>query len=376
MATFDLAAKIVTDANKAWVVHAGRAQQHSIDFMGRGVVFLETPSLNLLDVLLDNKLDVRRALRRSIALDTHYNTTGSAAPSASLADYDGDTFDDTKLTALAGGISRMFGQMKIGDVIISPGIIRGEVFNIPAIHFGEVVEPYDPLDVISGNHTKSRSVPVRRVKWRNAVPRKEITLQLDRKIGKPPALREIAIERDTEEILQHTYKSYVFGNTSSSLIEASRYDATDFITHANSQLFIAALVAAHHASVTNQINGPIQDFDTFVIQNFQNANIENIVIDFASPGFWRLIGASASLAAFVSLGVAIYTSELDLAQLSNDLIVTNSVSIAGNAELETQENMKTFMRSIDNMQMNKLRDSAREGRDKIGLSSSVQQVTR
>ncbi|MEQ8306083.1 MAG: hypothetical protein RIA09_05945 [Hoeflea sp.] len=374
MSTFDLAAKIVTTQQKAWVVHAGIAQRHSGEFLRSGVIFLETPDLDLNGVKLDNRQDVRRALRRSLALDKHYHTTGSTKPSIILGDYDGDPFDDTSLTALAGGVARMFGKIAEGDVVMSPGIIRGAEFNTPVIHFGEVVTPFDSDDVFSGNHRTSRSVPVRRVNWLSAVPRKEISLHLERKINKPPALREIAIDRETEEILQHTYKSYVFENTSSSLIEASKYDGSDFITLTNSQYLIAALVAAHYAVTNDQVTGQIPDFDAFVREHFQKAPVENIVVDFASPGSWRLIGASASMAAFVALGVAIFTSDLDLKKLSIDLTVTNSVSAQGSAELATQENMKTFLRSIDHINIKKLREQAQEGKLKIGLSSSVQQV--
>ncbi|MEQ9567803.1 MAG: hypothetical protein RLN85_18680, partial [Pseudomonadales bacterium] len=124
----------------------------------------------------------------------------------------------------------------------------------------------------------------------------------------------------------------------------------------------------------DQVTGHIPDFDAFVREHFQKAPVENIVVDFASPGSWRLIGASASMAAFVALGVAIFTSDLDLKKLSIDLTVTNSVSAQGSAELATQENMKTFLRSIDHINIKKLREQAQEGKLKIGLSSSVQQV--
>lgn len=374
MTTFDLGAKVVTNLQKAWVVHAGAGLQHSVDFLQKEAVYLETPQLDLADVDLKVRGEVRRALRRAEAFDLHINTTGSSAPSKTLKDYKDDAFDESALTALSGGITRMFGVMKKGDLIMSPGIIAGESYNTPVIHFGEVISDFEVADIISGSKTKSQKVPYRKVLWLKSVPRKEISLYLDRKIGKPPALREIAIERDTEEILQHAYKSYIFENTSSGMIEASKYDGSDFITLTDSQRLIAALVAAHHVfSGQNQV-AQIPDLDAFIQQNFKNAAVENIVVDFASPGFWQLIGASTSMAAFVGLGIAILTSDVDLQTLPDLLMVTNSVSPASEVEADIGENMKAFIKSLDNLELAKARATAHQAKEDIGLASSVQEM--
>lgn len=374
MTTFDLSAKVVTNNQKAWVIHAGAGQQHSADFKNKNAIFLESPYLELSDVKLNIRGEVRRALRRSQALDNHKNTFGSAMPSNLLSDYDNDVFKENAHTALAGGIARMFGLMKKGDIIMSPSILPSIDYNIPVINFGEVVSDFDTNDILSGAKPKSQMVPFRKVSWLNAVPRKDISWYLERKIGKPPALREISIDKETEEILQHTYKSYIYDNTSSGMIEASKYDGADFITLTDSQRLIAILVAAHHVFSGQQQPAQITDLDVFVRQNFKNAAVDNIVIDFASPGYWQLIGAPASMVAFVGLGIAILTSNVDLNSLPNILEVTNSVSIAGDVEDTTKDIMKAFLNSIDNLELAKARKTAHQAKDDIGLTSNVLEV--
>lgn len=371
MVTFDLAAKVVTSQQSAWVAHAGRGMQHSHDFLTKNAVFLETPYLDLTGVDLTKRGDIRRAIRRSAAFDKHYNITGSSAPSAILSEYDDAPFDETGLTSLSGGVARMFGAMKPGDIVMSPGVLPGEEYNTPVIHFGEVQSAFELTDIISGSKSISQSVPYRKVRWLKPVPRKEISLYLDRKIGKPPALREIVIDRDTEEILQHAYPSYIFGETSSGMIEASKYDGTDFVTLTDAQRLIAAFVAAHHVFSSQMQVNQITDLDAFVRENFKNASVENIVVEFASPGFWQLVGASTSLAAFVGLGIAILTSDVDLTTLPDLLTVTNSISAPGQVEADIEENMKQFLRSIDQMQLLRAREAAQKAKEDIGLKSSV-----
>lgn len=374
MATFDLSVKIVTAKQKAWVVHAGNGQQHSLDFLSRKAIFLEAPQLNFENVDLKNRKQVRMALRRAQAFDKHLNTSGSVPPSAALTDYSDSVFENSSDTALVGGLSRMFGVMDKGDLIMSPGTIPGEDFNTPAIHFGEVTDKFKVKDILSGSKPKSQRVSYRKVAWLKSVPRKDITLYLDRKVGKPPALREIAIERDTEEILQHAYKSYIFENTSSSLIEASKYDGSDFMTLTDAQRLIATLVAAHHVFSGQSAPNQIPNIDDFVRNNFKDAAIDNIVVDFASPGFWRLIGASTSMAAFVGLGIAIFASDVDLQSLPKLLTIVNSASIAGEVEQDTQANMQAFVRSLDHIVLQDIRKTAHEAKQNIGLTSSVLEV--
>lgn len=374
MPSFDISTKIITKKHKAWVLHAGVYQRNIQDFVNHELVFLETPYLEITDDIIGSPDLTRRALRRSHAFNKYHNTTGASSPSPNLMDYDSKAFEKRAVSALSGGIRRLFGAAQKGDIIITPGTDKFEDRPRPVIYFGEIIEDVDYKKVFTGSRKEASKVPYRKVRWLNKVPRKQISLQLDRRIGKPPALRDIPITRDTEEILKKAYKSYMFGDASSSMIEADKYDGSDFITLTKSQNLISTLVAAYHAYTTDNLPEKIEDLDEFVSKNFREAAVENIEIDFASPGFWRIAGATSSLAAFVGLGIAILTSDADTFQMIDSLSVTNSVSERGATEEDLEKNMKAFLNSIDRMDLEKIKQSATEAKKDIGLKSSVIEI--
>lgn len=109
---FDIAAKLVSPSQRAWVVHAGRARVNYRDFSDNGIVFLESPYLRLENHIVRSKSNLRRAIRRAVAWRKHAETTGSSVPSEILSDYDADTFKETDLQSLSGSINRLYGLAK------------------------------------------------------------------------------------------------------------------------------------------------------------------------------------------------------------------------------------------------------------------------
>lgn len=372
---FDIAAKLIEPSTRAWVVHAGRSQLNYKDFVSGNQVFLEVPHIEIDKSILALRTSIRRALRRSIEWRKHYQTTGSAAPSNLLSSYKGTPFEDHALRALSGSISRLYGQAKKGDIVIVPGRENIRGINVPVIRFGEILSDFSTQDIFAGSRPDNQSVPFRRVKWLNVVPRKEVSLHLERKIGKPPAIREIKIDRDTEEILNHTYESYIFSGNSSGLITADKYEGSDFVTLNRSSELIAFLVSAH-AAFSNNATAPQQivDIEKFTQQYFSAASVENIVVDFASPGFWRIVGASVSLAAFVALGVAVFSSGLPTSALTQGIEVTNSIAPSDQTALALEQSMNHLLKSMDNLQIDRMVKSATDAKRTIGLQSSAKSV--
>jgi len=373
--TFDIAAKLVSPETRAWVVHAGRSQLNYLDFNQGNIVFLEAPYLKLSKKVLETRGGIRQAMRQSVAWRKHAETTGSQAPTSALSTYSDAVFTDNSLQALSGSVSRLYGQAKIGDIVAVPGRDIHEGILRPIIRLGEIVTDFDPQDVYSGGRMANQSVPTRRVKWLNSVPRKNVSLHLERKIGKPPAVREIKIDKDTEELLKHTYESYIFEGNSSGLVTADKYDGSDFIVLNKSSELIAFLVSAHAAFVKGATSpGQITDVEKFTQQYFKHASVENIEVDFASPGYWRIIGATVSLAAFVGLGVAVLSSGLSANDLLNGIEVTNSVSPADPTAKALEDSMNMFLQSVDKLQLEKTVKSAIDAKQVIGLQSSTKPV--
>lgn len=372
---FDIAAKLVPPTQRAWVIHAGRARINYDDFAQNNVVFLEAPYLRLEDNVVRSKTNLRRAIRRSIAWRKHAETTGSAQPSDLLKDYDDGTFKEPELQTLSGSVSRLYGQAKVGDLVIVPGRDIHEGMSRQVIRFGEIVTAFDASQTHSGGRLASQSVPFRQVRWLKVVPRRELSAHLERRIGKPPAVREIKIDRDSEELLKHAYDSYIFEGNSSSLVVADKYDAPDFVVLNRSSDLIAFLVSAH--AKLSQADGSkleIHDIDAFTAQYFKDAAIENIEVNFASPGHWRIVGATVSLAAFVALGVAVFTSGLPATVLASGIEVVNSVSPADTTAQHLEDSMNLLLKSVDKLQLQKAADIANNAKEVIGLQSSTKPV--
>jgi hypothetical protein len=376
MPTFDLSSKIVTEEQNAWVVHAGRARKHFPGFVGEGAVFLETPFLKIDRKIVENKNLLRQAVRRSKAFEKHYGTTGSQVPSELLSDYPSDPFEETRLTSITGSIASLFGRAKVGDIVMVPG--RDDVNGMlqSSIRFGEIVSDFKSDDVLKSTNTGLMEVPYRQVRWLNSVPRRKISYHLERKIGKPPAVRKIGIEKETEEILKYTFPSYIFSGNSSSLITGDRYDGPDFLLLNKCGELISALIAAHafFSKPENRVNlniNSITDIEGFTNLYFPDARIDNIEVGFSSPGSWRIMGATVTLGAFVALGIAIFSSDLTASQLTTDLTVTNSVSQSDDSSARLSESMGLFLQSLEPTQFEKLSKIGRKGKEKIGLKSPV-----
>ncbi|MBB3948699.1 hypothetical protein GGQ73_004690 [Rhizobium skierniewicense] len=371
---FDIAAKLVSPSQRAWVVHAGRARVNYRDFSDNGIVFLESPYLRLENHIVRSKSNLRRAIRRAVAWRKHAETTGSFAPSEILSDYDADTFKETDLQSLSGSINRLYGLAKKGDLVIVPGRDFSEGIAQPVIRLGEIVSDFNPSETYSGSKLSSQQVPFRKVRWLNVVPRKSITFELEKRIGKPPAVREVKIDRDNEELLKYAYDSYIFEGNSSSFVTADKYDARDFVVLNQSSELIAFLVSAHAVISKGIEPGTISDIRAFTEQHFQEAPIENIEVDFASPGHWRIVGATVSLAAFVSLGVAVFTSGESSASLKGGIEVMNSVSPEDGTAKDLQESMNILLDSVGKLPLEQATDTARKAKSVIGLQSSTKPV--
>lgn len=369
---FDIAAKLVLPSQRAFVVHAGRARVNYDEFVENEIVFLETPYLHLESSILKSKSNLRRAIRRSVAWKDHAETTGSQAPSQFLKDYADGTFQESSLQTLSGSVARLYGQAKKGDLVVVPGRDVYDGLHRPVIRFGEIASDFSASDIYNGQRLASQKVPFRRVRWLNVVPRKEISIRLEKRIGKPPAVRGIKIDRDSDELLRHAYDSYIFEGNSSSVVVADKYDATDFVILNRSSDLIAFLVSAH--AVLSQNNGTppiINDIEAFTARHFGDARIENIEVDFASPGHWRIFGASVSLAAFVALGVAVLSSDVPADVLASGVEVTNSVSPNDGTAKNLEESMNLLLKSVDKLQLQKTVDTANNARKVIGLQSST-----
>lgn len=340
------------------------------DFVDSGIVFLEAPYIDLEPDALATRPGIRRAIRRAVARREHEETTGSSEPSAVLNDYDDGAFYDDNLKALGGSLIRLYREAKVGDLVIVPGRETHDGFMRSVVRIGEISTPFSRNDIYSGARAITKKVPVRHVRWLRVVARRDISPLLERKIGKPPAVRALKIEKETEQVLKIAYNSYIFEGNSSSLVIADRYDGSDFVTLNRSSDLIAFLVSAHAIfAVPDPGGNKVKDIEEFTKEHFKDASVDNIEIAFASPGYWRIAGATASLAAFVALGIAVFTSGIGANDLSHGIEVTNSIAPHDPTAKYLEQSMNFLLKSFDKIELQKVIKEAVEAKKEIGLQS-------
>jgi len=341
MTTFDIAAKIIADDQAAYVVHAGRAKRN-LNHFKENKIYLEVPNLLLSEEALENRDNLRAALRRSIAWDNHLNTLGSQPPSQLLSDYSSAPFNGDKnfqdsdaqhFTTLLGSIWRPFNEARKGDLVITPSYMEVGKYRVASILIGEILTDFTVDDSFDGGAEYNQNVPCRKVKWLRKVPRRTITTELDKKVGKPPAVRTVDFRNTADELLSIAYDSYIYGNNSSSLITDNRYNADKFTILNEASEIIAFLVAAHGYIQKNNVDQiEIENVREFTKKYFADADLENLEIEFASPGGWHLFGGTITLCTFVALGISTLISDASSAEISKGVKLENSVSEISDSE--------------------------------------------
>lgn len=373
MVKFDLALKVVRSDQKAYVVHAGRARRNFSQFHEESAAFLEIPGLSLTDVNLKIRFQIRQAIRRWIAVSRYLDDPESHnKPSSLLKNYPKEVFKEAYFTKLAGSIAALYGKAKVGDIIITPGFETVEGYKTAVVLFGEITSDFVAENSTNCGGKFSQGLPYRAIKWKNVVRRKNISPAVDAHISRPPAVREIKIGEKTEEILGFTYENYVFESSSASKIEARKYDASKFPDFVDVNGLIAFFIAAYTAIEANKMREiRIDEINAFTREYFHQTGIENIKLDFASPGFWRIVGGGAVLATFVSLSLAAFSGQTDLSKADIGIEITNSVASPTEDDRKMQESINILFRSLDIKQKKEIQERVKRAESTIGLKSSV-----
>lgn len=374
MPVFDLAAKVVGADQRAYVVHAGKSRRNHLSFVQNSMAYLEVPDIGLTPAIAASKSLLRQAIRRYNARRRFAeNPSGVARPVEDLRSYSDESLADNGQHVLTGSVHALYSKLKVGDIVITPGFENLGKYKRPIVHFGEISAPFAEEDVFTGGTVTTQKVPFRKVTWLTTVERRQIPPALEVQISKPPAVREIKLVDDLNDILKLTYSNYIYDDGSSSLIRADRYQAKEFATLNDASDLIATLIAGYAFATEAKLAkaGTISDMDVFRRHYLALSGVENIEINFASPGTWRILGASATMAMFVALGIAVLTSDLSSAQMQAGIDITNTASISSGTEQDLKESIDIFIQSLDQAEVDRLKKIAGDARDRIGLTSSV-----
>jgi hypothetical protein len=196
----DIATKIISPETAIWVVFPGRGRRFLNDFIKNQIVFLETPALGMTQTTAKDFPAIRRHVRMSLAIANYIRTNATKVPSRNPRFYSDKPFKNRGDTVLASSVRKLFGKIKVGDLILVPGLM------FEPVYFGEIISDFDTKDTISVGRYGVEEIPYRRIRWLNlGVARHMIPQLLQVYLSKPPAIAQILRSNDTEKFFNLAY---------------------------------------------------------------------------------------------------------------------------------------------------------------------------
>jgi len=367
MIHFDIATKIVSPDTNIWVIFPGRGRRYLETFLANDAVFLETPALNITAAAVNDVKRIRQHVRMSLAFQ-EFHKKGGKAPSRRAAAYPDGVFDEARFTVLAANVRKLFGRVKIGDLIIVPAKLFAPV------SFGEVVGEFDPQESIEIGGFGGERVQYRAVKWvSNYVPRNLIPAHLQIYLSKPPAIAKVPRLPDTDEFFRFAYKSYVLAEKSAVIIDGPRYTGKNPLDTIEANYLVSYFIAAFNAIESDKLSefSKLQISDA--ISQFYSAElVVSYTQNFNSPGRFGLVAASSVLAIFVGLGATLAISKLPATAFQNGISVKNSFA-PGDDGIAHDAGVKLdyLLKSLGKDQIEDLQKLGDQSRKKIDLKTPV-----
>ena len=343
MLTIDLNQRLVPNNGQIFCVYSGRHRRFFQEFSERSIVFLETPDMHVSPTILNNDNELRRHIRRSVAMSDMINELGSARPrDFPIENYDGLPHkDDRTVNSLIGSFKLLFKNAKVGDLIISP-----ESGTYREILFGEIVTDPDPKDRISLSKFSGLSTPFRRVKW---IKRRDASTalpeNLSRLLSRRPAVSKIIPDDETDEFYDIAYGDYVNNRSSRMNIFSPDYAPKNFYA-VNSINHALSVILATHNAVSAQI--PAEQLlamtETEIVHTFlRDVDVLYIKQLFASPGNTSIKSRVRELAPLIGTLMTIFLAG-SAAQLFNkqhqavQIQIENSSHPAGSSRRQSELN--------------------------------------
>jgi hypothetical protein len=365
----DIATKIVSQDTQIWVVFPGRSRRFLNTFLRRKVIFLETPGIKLRPSIANDKLKLRQHTRMSLAMAEYLRGATKRVPSRNPRTYSDDVFKDRADQVLASNVRKMFGKMKVGDLVVVPG----KVFE--PVYFGEVGADFSADDTIFVERYGDEPIPCRKVRWLNAgVQRIEIPPYLQGYLSKPPAIARVQRSIDTEEFFRLAYPSVVLAEKSAVIMDGPLYDGKNPLATHEANFLVSYFISAFSAIEEEKLEEFSKLDVKSAIEKFYDPElVQSFTQNFNSPGKFGLQALSAALAIFVSAGIAISLLNFTVSELAGGIEVTNSVS-AEDAQIASDAGVKLdyLFNALHKEQIEEINSLAKKAQENVGLETPVQ----
>tara|TARA_R110000822_G_scaffold124122_6_gene258669 strand:+ start:330 stop:1181 length:852 start_codon:yes stop_codon:yes gene_type:complete len=270
-------------------------------------VFLETPGFNANENTFSDYDEIRNRLAMSDAIRKWQLHQDGDRPTKRVGAYMPPNHNDSNFKSFnqeVGNIERLFKEVKVGDIIMSPPLGHFKSFLM-----GEVTKGWSPDDVIEVPYFDNELVPVRKIKWLSGnVSRRDFPNNLAKRLINRHAISEVDPVY-TFDILQMVYPSFVWRNHSKLDLYGTRYQGDDPIQVLESAKLLKFAVAA---SMAHDL-GKFDDFQSLsyskAIEKYYNKElIEQFGINFNSPGLLRAILENATASPKIAAYIAVLTS--------------------------------------------------------------------
>jgi hypothetical protein len=338
--------KLVSEDVSIWLVYAGIRRRHLDEFRRSKTVFLETPGFNANKNTFSDFDEVRQRLAMSDAIRRWQLQKNGPRPSRRFANYQPpgpQSADFKSFLAEAANIDRLFNEVKVGDLVLSPPLGHFNPFLI-----GEITKEWEPDDAIGIPFFEDELVPVRRVRWlANHLSRRDFSNNLAKRLINRHAISEVD-PAFTEEILRKVYPSFIWGDESKIDLFGTKYSGDDPIEILESAKLLKYAVAAAFA----HDNGHFEEFQSLAydeaIRKFYDVNlVEQFGMTFNSPGKFLAVIKSATASPKIAACLTILTSPENQAVKDAVTSVASQFkkSLVGTSKAQ-RDNLDHFLGSI------------------------------
>jgi len=212
---------------EVWLVYAGYNRRFIDEFAANNRIFLNIPGFDASPAAFENDVEMRRHLAMSDAVSSWIRGHSPNAPSRNVANYSAtpypaNTPETRRFGAELGNIDRLFNQVKIGDIVMSPQQNQYDPFLI-----GEITTNWSKADDLAVGTLEGEVVPTRRVRWLNvALTRRDFAPRTAKRLINRHAIT-LLDDRLYADIFDRVYPNYSWGDRSKLDLFGNAYAGKD-----------------------------------------------------------------------------------------------------------------------------------------------------
>jgi hypothetical protein len=337
---------------KVWLVYAGTQRRFFEDFRASNSIFLNIPGFDAFAETFNSDEGTRQHLAMSDAVSSFIRGQTNVPPSRNAGTYNpypyqAGSSDARSFAAELGNIHRMFVEALPGDLVISPAQGHFEPFLI-----GEVVGGWSKAHDLVVARLQGETVPTRRVRWLNvALARRDFSVRTSKRLQNRHAIT-LLDEDYYADVFDTVYPSYAWRGRSKLDLFGDGYSGKDPM-----QPFLAAKLLKYViASVFAYTDARMDQFQAMEIDDaiaafYDEALIEDLHLNFNSPGKFSVISRRGALSVLAATGLLVATGEVlgEFEGQKQQAAEQVNGSVSGNGQGDANQEVDNYLQSMDSV---------------------------